>query len=65
MDFTGILVAGAFFGVVAAIVCSVLAVLLLIVSVRSDDEAQPGIGCALLGLTWAGIAALLLWMARG
>lgn len=55
--------------VVAAILCAIGGLLAIAAYVLRSPEARedgaPGIGCALLGLLWAGIAALLLWMIRG
>jgi len=61
-----VILAGAIVATTAAIACAFAAVLAIGVAVatRAEDE-YPGVGCALLGLVWAAIAALLFWMIRG
>jgi len=60
------LVIASAFAVVAATTCALGAILANAHAVLTrSQEPSPGMGCALLGLLWAFIAALLLWTIRG
>lgn len=60
------LVIASAFAVVAAATCALGAILAIAHAVLTrSQESSPGIGCALLGLLWAAVAALLLWTIRG
>lgn len=61
-----VILAGAAIAVACAFLCATLAVVAVIVAWASrSGDRFPGAGCALVGLCWAAIAALLMWMIRG